>query len=420
VREINDRNKLSAESGPVLILAHSYPPVSHSGSQRPHRFAKYLSRQGRRVEVMTSTQFLDAPSSPGVDRSPAAPRTAFGRAVRTAVWKLAAPLRAYDYGFTWVFHSGSRSRKLVRELGPCLVLSTFPPLSTHLTALRLKRRFGGKDGVRWIADFRDPMIGNPFRGTHAVARMLDRHLETAIIREADAVIVNTDVLAGELQQRYPEWAKKISVLWNGYDPEEEFGPLPIPPRDYRVLAHVGTIYGGRHPALLIDSMDRLRTHGCPCIDRIRLLQIGSADTTDMPNRERFEELAREGRIELSGERVARADALRAIAEADLLLVLDLNLSGHSTQVPAKIFDYVRAGRPILLFTSRGSPADGIVRNCGIPHRIVYHDDSPALVDAAVSEFLNLPSVPTRPSDWFRQRFDGERQARELDELIRRL
>ncbi len=373
---------------------------------------------------MTSTQFLEAPSTPGVHRFPPAPRTAFGRIIRKVVWRLAAPLRAYDYGFTWMFHSGSRSRKLVRELGreygQCCVLSTFPPLSTHLTALRLKRRFGATGAIKWIADFRDPMIGNPFRGTHALARMLDRRLESAIIREADAVTVNTDVLACELQQRYPECANKISVLWNGYDPDEAFGPLPIPFRDYRVLAHVGTIYGGRHPAMLIDSMDRLRRKGCPCVDRIRLLQVGSGDTTDMPNRARYEELVREGRIELTGERIPRADALRAIAQADLLLVLDLNVGEHSTQVPAKIFDYVRAGRPILVFTTRDSPADGIVRNCGVPHRIVYRDDPPDRVDAAVGEFFSLPSDPVQPSEWFLERFDGERQARELGELIGRL
>ncbi len=339
--------------------------------------------------------------------------------IANAEWRLAAPFRAYDYGFTWVFHSGARSRKMVREMGPCCVLSTFPPLSTHLTALRLKRRFGTK-GVKWIADFRDPMIGNPFRGSHAIARMLDRRIETAIIREADAVTVNTDVLGDELQHRYPQWSKKISVLWNGFDPDEAFGPLPIPPRDYRVLAHVGTIYGGRHPAMLIESMDRLRQKGCANIDRIRLLQVGSADMANMPGHGRFEQLVAEGKIQLTGERIPRADALHAIAEADLLLVLDLNVGERSTQVPAKIFDYVRAGRPILLFTDRGSPADLIIQKCGIPQRIVYRDDSPDQVDVAVSEFFNLPSDPVKPSDWFVERFDGERQARELGELISRL
>ncbi len=392
---------------PVLILAHSYPPVSHSGSQRPHRFAKYLSRKGRRVEVLTSTEFLEAPSSPGLHRIPQPPTTFFRKLFRKAIWKLCLPLRLYDYGLTWIVDSPSYALQLARQMGPCCVVSTFPPLVTHLTALRLKKRLG----IKWIADFRDPMLENPFRGQNALARMLDRRVERSILRHADATLVNTDHLAGTLRQRYPLWANKVSVLWNGYDPEEEFGPLPIPARGYRVLAHVGTIYGGRHPAMLIDCFDRLH------VDKVRLAQVGSVDASEMPNRARFEQLVREGRIELSGERLPRAEALRATAEADLLLVLDLNSSGESTQVPAKIFDYVRVGRPILLFTNRNSPTEEIIRKCGIPHRIVYRDDSPDRVDAQVREFLLLPSDPSPPSEWFLERFDGARQAHELAKLI---
>ena len=267
---------------PLLILAHSYPPVSHSGSQRPYRFAKYLGRNGRRVEVMTSTQFLDAPNSAGVHRVPHKPTGGVATILRKAVWKLCLPLRSYDYGMTWIVHSRSYAVRLAREMGPCCVLSTYPPGATHLTALLLKKL----PGIKWIADFRDPLFDNPSRRSTLV-RSLDRRLERATVRHADAVTVNTDHLADELRRRYPKWKHKITVLKNGYDPEEECRPLPIPPRDHRVLAHVGTIYGGRHPALLIESWDRLRKQGCPCLARIRLSQIGSVEVNEMPNRARF-------------------------------------------------------------------------------------------------------------------------------------
>jgi glycosyltransferase involved in cell wall biosynthesis len=400
---------------PVLILAHSYPPVSHSGALRPARFAKYLGNSGRRVEVLTSTQFLDAPSSPGVHRIPRISKGAPARIFGRFVWLASAPVRAYDYGITWLLDSVRAAAGLVGQMGPCCVLSTFPPLSTHLTALRLKRRF--RDQLKWVADFRDPIIGNPFRKSNALAAAVDRRLESDIVRSADAITVNTDVLGDELRERYPDCAPKIRVLWNGFDPEEELGPLPIPPRNYRVLAHVGTIYGGRHPGIVIDSLRRLEAEGFPCAANIRLVQIGSADFSQMPDPERIPRLVSEGKIELSGERVPREDALRAIAQADLLLLIDLNSEGDSTQLPAKVFDYVRSGRPILLVTSRESPADRIVQNCGIPHRIVYRDDTPARVDSELRGFLALGSEPASPSQWFLDRFDGARQAKELEELI---
>ncbi len=402
------------------MLAHSYPPSNHSGAQRPFRFAKFLGRQGRRVEVLTSTEFSDGPNEAGVHRFPQAPKTSFGGMFRKLAWKLGLPFRAYDYGFMWIVDSPSYATALVRKLGPCVVISTFPPLSTHLTALWLKNYSSVRKSVKWIADFRDPMVGNPFRPGNRLASMLDRRLETAIVRGADAILVNTDVLAKDLTQRHPSCAQKIKILWNGYDPDEEFGPLPIPARPHRVLAHVGTMYGGRHPAMLLDSMDRLRQQGLDCLNNLKLVQIGSVAMEMMPNRERFERLVREGKIELSGERLPRPVAMRAIAEADLLLLIDLNTGDESTQVPAKIFDYVRAGRPILLFTNRNSPSAGIVQGCGIPQRIVYRDDSPDQVDTKVREFLALPSDPATPSELFREHFNGAHQALELADLIGRL
>jgi glycosyltransferase involved in cell wall biosynthesis len=401
---------------PVLILAHSYPPVSDSGAQRPYRFAKYLSRLGHPVEVLTSTEFAQIPSSPGIHRIPPLPATRFAELCRKLTWTGCAPLRWYDYGMTWVVDSIRYARRLVEQMGPCCVISTYPPLSVHVTALSLKRRYS----IKWIADFRDPLYANPFHSRNWLVQRTDQYYETSILRLADAVLMNTDASADALQKRYPQWSHKISLLWNGYDPEEDVRPLPIPPRDHRVLAHVGSMYIGRDPTLLIDSLDRLIRAGVIKSGELKVLQIGPVDFSRMPNRELLDRMAQEGAIMVSGVRVPRPEALRAIQEADLLLLLDLNPGGDSPQVPAKVFDYVRAGRPILLFTNRRSPTEAIIRNSGIPHRIVYRDDPPERIDAQVSDYLRLPSVPVPPSEWFQRTFDGSRQALQLEELIQSL
>ncbi len=65
----------------------------------------------------------------------------------------------YNDRLPWVPHAVHEGRSIYRKWPYSVVFSTSPPLATHLAALRLKRRFG----VKWIADLRDPLCGNPFR-----------------------------------------------------------------------------------------------------------------------------------------------------------------------------------------------------------------------------------------------------------------
>lgn len=296
-------------------------------------------------------------------------------------------------------------------MGPCCVISSYPPLSVHITALALKRKYP----VKWIADFRDP-LRNPFRPANWAAQRADRYYEETILRLADAILVNTDASTAELQERYPEHRQKISLLWNGYDPEEDVHPLPVTPRETRTLAHIGTMYPGRQPNLLIESLERLTARGIVKPGSLKIF-ISDINTTNMPSLDLFERMVKEGTIVFGKERVPRSEALRVTQEADLLLLLDLTPGPQSHQVPAKVFDYVRAGRPILLFTSHGSPTEMIVQKCGIPHRIVYRDDPPGRIDQMVAEYLQLPPDCPEPSEWFKQTFDGSRQAEQLEALI---
>ena len=107
-----------------------------------------------------------------------------------------------------------------------------------------------------MADFRDPVTGNPFRWGPLV-EFLDSLVGPRLLRHAAAAIANTDMAADLLTRTYPQWAGKISLLWNGYDPEAILTPIPIPGREHKVMRHVGNFYLGRHSLRLLQSVDRL-------------------------------------------------------------------------------------------------------------------------------------------------------------------
>jgi hypothetical protein len=93
-----------------------------------------------------------------------------------------------------------------------------------------------------------------------------------------------------------------------------------------------------------------------------------------------------------------------------------NMPRH-LHVPAKIFDYVRAGRPILAETPAGSPADQVLANSGIPYVCLRPDFTDQRMDDAILDFLRLPRERHAPSEWFWNTFDARRQTASLVSLL---
>jgi hypothetical protein len=314
-----------------------------------------------------------------------------------------------DEGVLWAARAVFYARRWMKGPHKPVVLSTFPPVSTHTAGYLLKRLYG----PRWIADFRDPLSDNPFRAHPS----LDRHIETTIFSHADAILANTDVVADLWRSRRSDVAGKIDVLWNGFDPESVPCALPIPPRPYRVLCHIGSIYGNRNPGLVLDSVLRLIESGRLGLRDLRVQLIGTMDPAHQPLLERLQTA---GVLESSEKQLPRAEAWRIAGESDYLLLLDVMDQEKVLQLPAKIFEYVAIGRPILVSTAHDSPADRILRQAGMTYRRVYSDMPAQQVDNTILEFLHLPPGTTTPSSWYEQTFNGAAQAETLSALIGRV
>ncbi len=103
-----------------------------------------------------------------------------------------------------------------------------------------------------------------------------------------------------------------------------------------------------------------------------------------------------------------------MAESDYLYLADNSSVEFGYTVPAKLFEYIQIGRPILATTARNSPSDRILKKSGIPHMTLEADACEERVDSSLLEFLQLPSDPvTEPNTWFQDNFDGRRQTATL-------
>jgi len=403
----------------VLFVSYAYPPCPDPGATRPGHFAKYLRRFGYNVKVISSFE----PNSSAdeviyvLNRRRVSDRKSVAGLMEMVLRKF---FFASDESMLWAVDAFKAGAPLIREYPNAAVFSTFPPLNSHLAAWRLKRKYG----VRWIADFRDPMVGSPGRALAnsrqrfgAIPTEVDKRLQRAMFRDADILIANTDTVLRQWKERYPAFAGKMVHIWNGFDAEQRTTAAHLPARDFKVIAHVGSIYTGRHPGPLLESIDRLTTNGRLDPKSFSVQLVGHLTWSSLPNAALFQKFSAMGCLNATGRSIPQADAVQVMREADYLLLLDVLIEGSGQQIPSKIFDYVTIGRPILAITTRNSPADRVLARSGIPYACIYADSTADEADRAVLDLLSMSTEPSKPSAWFLENFDAVPRTRALASLI---
>ena len=395
------------QTTPVLILAYYFPPDNYTGAARPGRFARYLPDLACPVRVIAVGD--SAEESELIRRVEGETEEVRHRSLAGLIERVfRKSLMPHDEGISWMPRAAREAMRWHRREPFAVVFSTAPPVVTHLAALWLKRRLS----VRWVADFRDPLAGNPFR-TQAIDRYVDPWVERQIFRNADAVIANTEAVGELWRRRYPQWARKINVIWNGFDPADPFGAMPLPPRSYKVMAHIGEIYSDRNPGILLRAFRRQIDRGAlePGAHRIRL--IGNLDARTTFDRNDLTYLLERGCLELVSH-IPREQARAETAQSDYLILLD---SMAGLQVPAKLFDYIRVGRPILAVTSQTSAAASILARSGIRHTLLSPGPTDE-IDARLMEFLRYSTESLPPSEWFTRNFNAVEQTEKLAALLK--
>lgn len=411
----------------LLMLAFFFPPQNEVGAARPYRFARALRRMGTPVTVICSpARRTAAGEGPHIGPEPAPIRVPTvlpdppgpGRprldAISRGLHLLERATLPYDDRLAWLPHACVAA---AAEITPdTILMSTHPPIVTHLAALALKQR----TGQPWIADFSDPLLGNPFRSSYR-ASIVDPLLERLVVEHADAIIANTDSSAAALVQRYPAWSWKISTIWNGFDPEDVMQPLPLSDRVQRMISHIGTLYGTRTPLPFAASLDRLIAGGAILAENIQFRQIGRCDPNCLdPAEPVYQSLQRQGCFHAVLHGVPQPEARQEMLTADWLLLLDMNETNLGLQVPAKTFEYIRACRPILALTAPGSATERVLGWSGVPHVCVDFETDPDRFDAAVLDFFRSPLTEFTPSPRFLSEFDASSQTAALQAIVDRV
>jgi glycosyltransferase involved in cell wall biosynthesis len=354
----------------ALIVTYHFPPSSASGSFRLLGFARHLPRAGWAAVVVAPPRLPWEAVDPELLRQ-VPPETVL-YSVSFHENRLSLPLRLWAPFTSWLVKAWPACVRAVRRDRPEVVLTSGPPHLVHTLGLLVKRRFG----IPWVADFRDPWIACTPRQSGSTWRdRAEARLERAVMHRADRIIANAPNACDALRQEFPEAAGRMAVITNGFDPER-FPPPAATGGDSFTIIYSGSIYAGRDPRLFLDAV-RTWVAGRPAgVRPVRVAFFGCIEADYLAAEVRARGL--EGVVTIHGQ-IPYAESLAAMARSDVLLLLDS--PGRRIGVPAKLYEYLGAGRPVLALSEADGDTAWVLRESGLPHRIAPPDDPAAILEA---------------------------------------
>ena len=335
------------------MIAYHFPPIQgSSGVHRTVQFARHLPKYG--WEPLIVTVHPRAYPRIGKDWSGNLPgSTVIKRSFALdSARHLAIQNRYFSYTAipdrwaTWWPCGVITCLQLIKKYKPCAIWSTFPVATAHLIALTVQRL----TGLPWVADFRDPMIqeAQPEPG---ITRNVYQWIEEKTIKHSSSLVFVSNSALTHYANNYPDkHIKHWRLIENGYD-EDLFAPYSLVKKFSLYeqkgapikMVHSGILYRkGRNPLAFFKALSSyLRKGGAP----IEITLRGAGQ--EMEINHWIIEFGLEKTVKVKAG-ISYTGAIKEMINADVLLLFQG--AEFNKQIPAKVYEYIRAGHPILALT----------------------------------------------------------------------
>src|SRR5262245_14690091 len=358
----------------VLMVVFHYPPWSGgSAVHRTLKFTKYLPEFGWQPIVLTPKPKAYPPAGARPSAIPEGVEVARAFALDTA--RHLAFRGSYlkcmslpDRWISWWPGAVTTGLGLLHRHKPDLIWSTYPIATTHLIGLTLQRL----SGLPWVADFRDPMKEvDPKTGEEfpedPTTRRVNGWIEKLTLKHCRRAVFTTPGTLKMYSSRFPaipltRWA----VIPNGYD-EEDFvtaeRAVRVRPRsdDPVCLLHSGLLYPYvRDPSCFFAALSQLRR--TEQVTPATLKIVLRASGFDHLYRPQLQSLGINDIVFLEPA-MSHQESLVEMISADGLLIFQA--ANCNWQIPAKLYECLRAQRPILAITDRAGDTADVLRSEGI-------------------------------------------------------
>lgn len=407
----------------VLMIAFHFPPATMgSGHLRTLGFAKYLPSLGWSPIVLSACEqayHRADPSSVNLIPDGCPVYRAFALDAKRHFGirgKYLTALAQPDRWASWWPAAVYRGLRLISRHRACVIWSTYPIMTAHCIAYTLSRL----TGLPWIADFRDP-VPSSVATQSRLTLSTQMRCERRVLSQARYSVFTTPGAMRSYAERFPLAAngRRLTVIPNGFD-EHDFAKLPVgsPRLESRSLhfVHGGVMYpSGRNPVPFFKALANLITAGALTEDDIHVTLRASGSETQY--HAELERLGLTGIVTLAPP-LPYHEALAEQATADALLLFQG--SQYDCQIPAKLYEYLRLGRPIFALVGEHGDTAALLR--GTAGSVIAPLDVVPVIEKKFMEFVRALRTgnmhATTISD--AQRYSRQHAAKQLAELLNRI
>lgn len=387
----------------VLIISTEYPPAAKSsGVQRIVNFSKYLTQFQWTVNVLTMHpraygENIVNNSFDEVEGVEAKRATAFNTAIHFSIkGRYLSWMALPDRWSSWVFFGFLSGKRLIKKHQPSVIFSSYPHASAHLLALLLHRA----TGVSLVADFRDPMLYLNENIT-GLRYKLYHWIEKNVIKSCDYAIFTTEsAIENYIKVKYPDEPEdKFYLIENGFDEadfqlaEKKLLASTQEKIEQIVLLHSGGIFPEeRNPSSLLQAIADLVASKLISAETFRVILRAPGDESYC--QEIIDLLGLQTIVSVE-PKLPYQDALVEMLSVDGLLIMQDSCCNF--QVPAKVYEYFRANKPIVALTDiKGETAKLLIKS-GM-NNIAPLNDSSAIFGALMTfitevENQEISSIP---------------------------
>jgi len=368
----------------VLFISYFFPPLGGPGVQRSVKFCRYLPQYGWHPIVLTvknvayiayDESLLKELLHCGIVRTGSLDFMRLLYLLEKQLKKcntqsiytgsssskkqFLRDVFPIDSKIGWIPFAVKKGERIIEKERISNIYCSVGPFSSAIVGYKLSKKFN----IPLVIDYRDLFIGKPDESYFSNWHMRYAYQwESKVLVRSKRVIINTHKAKKRIQQLYPMVDRnKFDVIYNGYD-NADFSDIRFDKisKDI-VFTYTGGFYGDRTPKFFIKALNELIKKKL-LSNNIKFQFIGnySEEVFTMLKDKTISEYI------VVKTQVDHKKAVKFLTESDFLMLF-ISHKGSEIVIPAKLFEYFAARKPILaMCPPQGEAAELIMsHNAGI-------------------------------------------------------
>lgn len=431
----------------IVILSYIFPPHAHVGGRRAYFFAKYLSKYGYEVTVVTSNKPVNVnfnwdtdisfckiiklenvkiPDEYSISEKILAKiywklYEKKNRLLKSIAWKIGELFLPLDFNNRLDYDED----KLAKQIGNVdYILATGGPWHIFEYGVRLKKVLN----CDLILDYRDPLSDLTGVGLKELTdkgflsfwiNLRLKKIEINYLKQAIKVITVSHPLKKNIISIYPQYKFSIDVIYNGYDNDEfEFNSKK---EDYIewdyskfTMSYIGVVKHDQNIEVLKKALEIIKKKNMDIYNNLKIYFIGSKIVQDRFSDLKTLKLSHPSQIEIT-RLIPKKETVIFYKNSQLFLHFSIaNVKGI---LSSKIFQYLNLKKPILLVSNNEDVMEDLIRKTNTG----YICKTPEQIAEVIIENYNLwksgKPLPYNPNIDEVNKYSFENQTKRLIELI---